>query len=301
MEQCQVRGEKNIVSTHLNGFLMKIFTIYLVIILILLIGCSSETVNSEKKTWQIQIPLNEASVHANATYFEQNGEITLEKLVISSLLFNEQIEVGDTTYCNGTIKQYIPPAFENSGSETGNVKISLTDDWVFLESISDNISESFFSKQAIDTTGKATINFQHFPVYPRLIEENNSTEIVREENSGNGWQLNSVYRKFQIGKEMSWDDQYGRQEGVFVKTLQHSFNADSIYFNAMFDESGIVVSQSSLTFIFIDNINPENSDTVYFHQLNRRLKKYSNPLLVPDLKTFADQIINTPLIFFINN
>jgi len=280
---------------------MKTILLCVLFFVAIICSCSNEPQSPPQKTWEIQIPLNQTAVHANATYLELDNKMTLEHLVISSVLFSEQNVSHDTTYLNGSIEQYIPSEFEDSGTKTGTVKLSFTDNWVFMENISENLSNTFFSKKAADSTKFATKNFQHFPIYPRFIEENEFAEIIRPENSGEGWQLKSVYRKFDIGKAMTWDDHYGRQDGVFVKTLQHSFNNDSTFFSAMFDEKGVVISQSSLALIITDNVNPANNDTVYFHQINRRIRNYSDPLFVPELKTLADNIINKRLEFFIDN
>ncbi len=274
---------------------------YISALLTHIFSCSSPYSITRDNVIEIQIPLNKTIINANASYLENDGKISLNSLTISAMTFTEENRSNDTTYFAGLLEQYIPPIFENGGSERGDIKLSLNKKWVFLENISSNLSQGLFYKQAVDTVKNATINFRHFPVYPHFIKSGESSEIIREENTGKGWTLNKIYRKFDVGGTTSWDDEYGRNEGLFLRSLQHTFNEDSVSVSALFDASGVVISQYSLAIIFIDNTNPANNDTVYFHQINRRLRGYSNPLFVPELKTFADKIINNPLKFYIEN
>lgn len=265
---------------------------YTSIFLILILQSCSETSSPQIPPLEINFPLNQKAVFAEAIYQDAHGSLSLLNLRISSLQFDESITSNDTTYLLGQTEQYVPQEFLNSGRFNGSVKIALTSQWVVLESAPGNLSSGMFFKTATDSTAKALPGNEHFPIAPRVLEKGKTLEIIRGETSGSNWQFNKIHRRFKIGNDFKWEDHYGFIDGIYVETAEFPFNNDTLYYTSIYDEHGVFISQTSYNILISDGTK---TDTLYIHKLNRRIKDFENPLFIENLQIYAEQIEQTDL------
>ncbi|MCB0282281.1 MAG: hypothetical protein H6627_14370 [Calditrichae bacterium] len=269
----------------------RIFSISVLVLILILQNCS-ETNNPQIPPLQINFPLNQKAVFAEALYADLNGSLSLQNLRISSLLFEESITSNDTTYLLGQTEQYVSQTFQNSGRYNGGVKIALTAQWVVMEYVPENLSSDMFFKTAVDCTEKALPGNEHFPIAPRILEKNKTFELIREESSGNNWKLKKIHRQFKIGNDFKWEDQYGFEDGLYVETAEFPFNNDTLFYTSIYDEHGVFISQTSYNILISDGAQ---TDTLLLHKLNRRIKDFENPLFIENLQIYAEQIEQTDL------
>lgn len=273
--------------------MIKLRTFFLhALLLHTFIYCSDDSVGPAAPALQISPPLQQKAVYSDATYYDFGDSLVMDNLRISSLIFNEANTVNDTTYLTGTSEQYRPTIMGEGITQSGALKLALSDDWILLEDIAPDLSSNFLFKTNADCTGVASLAYQHFPVAPRKLTGGKSHELIRAEYSGEGWQLKKVHRQFNIGQEIKWEDSYGFDEGLFVETLEFPFQNDTLYISSIYDEHGIVISQYTINLIISSGAD---SDTIRVHQLNRRISDFDNPLFIQDLKSYADLIMQNGL------
>jgi len=255
----------------------------LILFSLILISCSESTSNLLKAEIEINLPIDQKAVYANAGYTERNDSLILNTLKMNSINLTDQIKSNDSTYLFADVQEFIPESFENSGTNNGTLKFSLTDKWVSIEN-ENGVSSSFFYKTTIDTTAVPSNNFQHNAIYPRVLIEEEVKEIVRP--AGGSFYFR---KKFRVGREIKWDDAFGFGTGLYLETQSTFGSNDTLFTIAIYDEHGLMISQYSLDFI-INNI-----DTIRVHYISRRVADYNNPLLIGALSSYADQVIEKDL------
>ena len=255
-------------------------------------SCSDDSNGPSIPDIEISFPLDQKAVYANATFLDYGDSLVMQNLRISSLIFNQSNVSHDTTYLSGESEQYIANAGTNLN---GNILIGITSKWIEMENISPGISSDLLFKTTTDSTKLPTPGFQHFPIAPRFLKKGRISLLSRQENNDSNWQINAVNRRFRIGQDIKWEDNYGFEDGLFVETSEYPYNNDTLYTHSIFDENGVVISQNSINLIFSTGTQ---KDTIVIHQLNRRIKNFDNPLFIRELKFYADQILENGLTLF---
>jgi len=261
-----------------------------VFILIGLMSCSESTSNLNEATIEIDLPVDQMAVYASAVYTDRTDSLILNNLKMSSIVFTDRIQSGDSTYLLAEVMEFIPENYPGHGTIEGTLKLSVTKKWISFENET-NITSTFLYKTSTDTTATPTTNFQHNTIYPKVLVEGQVREIFRP--AGN--LFSAGYKKFSVGREINWDDSFGFNSGLYVETQSNFANADTLFTIAIYDEHGLIISQYSLDFIFTGGEPPFVSDTIRVHNISRRVNDYTNPLLTRELNFYADQVLQNDL------
>jgi len=252
-------------------------------------ACSQSSNNPDKAMVEIELPLGQMAVYANATYFVRNDSLILNALRMSSVLFSMQQQSNDTSYLSAVVAEYIPDDFTGHGSNQGTLQLSVTSDWISIQS-KDNVSANFLFKSFADTTAVPTSDFLQDAIYPKVLVEGETHDIFRPASNLSS----SIYKKFRIGRAINWDDAFGAANGIYLETQSTFANNDTLYTTAVYDAHGLIISQYSLDIIIFDG-SGGTSDTLRSHYISRRINEYNNPLLTRELSFYANIVIQNEL------
>ena len=255
----------------------------------LFITCSETSTDPYKIKVEIDLPLEQMAVYANAGYVVSNDSLILNTLKMSSIIITDQTMSDDTTYLNASITEFVPEIFAGYGTSYGTLTLSKTNRWIAVEK-EDNVSSTFLYKSFTDSTAIPTKNFLQNAIYPRILVEGEEKDIYRPASDFSA----PVYKKFRVGREIKWDDSFGYATGLYLETQSTFSTDDTLYTTAIYDEHGLIISQYSLDLIITDGSN-NNIDTIRVHSISRRISDFTNPLLTRELDYYANQVLENNL------
>ena len=259
--------------------------------------CCSDSPTGSFDSITINIPMQQKAVRAIAYYNSMVNSDSLVHLRVSSFYFDSTVTSNDTTYLFGIYERL--ESDSNDEPISGEIIVSLTDDWVFYQS-----SEIFdagvdllkpFNNLTADTTSLPTELYGYFPIYPRTLIRNVTYSIYRPANEGEGWGYGGVYREFRIKNLVVWNDHYGTEFG-FEVIIEHILFGFTINFDLVIDRHGILNSHSSFVHYVM---SPEGAivDSAITHVVNRRIVDYSDPSSVRSLSYYANEVLENGLKF----
>ena len=241
----------------------------------------------------INIPINQKSVRAIAHYAILSDYDSLLHLHVSSFYYDSTFVSNDTTYLLGSYERLDADSIGDPVS--GRIILSMTDDWVFFQSgeIVDAGIDLIkpIANVTVDTTSLPTEFFSYFPVYPRTLIRNETYSIYRPANGGESWGYAGVYREFNAGDIVSWDDRYDSNLGIEV-LVEHILLGFKLNFDLIIDNHGIVNSQSAIMIYGLK----ENSE-VQGVMINRRIVDYSDPSSVNSLTYYVNEVKEKGLMY----
>ena len=262
--------------------LLSIFTFYC---------CDSPTDSSDLIT--INIPINQKSVRAIAYYNTSGTSDSLMHLHVSSFYYDSTFTRKDTTYLYGIYERLDADSLNTFLS--GRILLSLTDDWVFFQG-----GETYdagmdlikpLADVTVDTTSLPSELYSYFPIYPRTLNPHGAYSIYRPANEGDCWGYGGIYREFNVGDPVNWNDPYGFSSGieVFVKHILLGF---TINFDLILDHHGIVNSQSEMMVK-----DSEGNTEIQTLLINRRIVDYSDPNSVNSLAFYVNEVMEKGLTY----
>jgi len=258
-------------------------------ILLLMSQCSDNPANNPESL-TIDLPMNKKAVYAIAYYHKTGNSDSLGYLRISSFYFNSTDTFNDTTYLVGTYERLEPEYYDEPVS--GEILISLTDDWVYFQSSEILDAGIDLMKPAngikVDTTRLPTEKYSYFSIYPRTLIQNQTYAVYRPANAAIDWGYADVYREFKVKYPSVWEDQYGADTG-FEVAVKHVLFGFTMNFDLILDRHGIVNSQNVETEYRTDE-NGQLIDSVLTYRINRRIVDYTEPSMVKSLSDYAAEV-----------
>jgi hypothetical protein len=136
-----------------------------------------------------------------------------------------------------------------------------------------------------DTTYIPTEFYNQFPVFPRIMKPNTRYAVYRP---GNNEDFLPVYRYFITDDFTTWNDPYGSDSGLSFSTKHFLFVVDTLDYQGIIDEHGMIISQNYLKMVATTIEHPEGVDTLDYYILNRRIVDYSDAEGLHKLSWYAD-------------
>jgi hypothetical protein len=290
----------------------KKFFIFLVAVCMTLIFCHRNPTDFYGSgSMEIDIPLNKTCIYAQTMTIEMGDSSELVSLLLFSIRFYEKWDSGDTLFYNGEIIRYVveglPPVCPQIPSfiwpfaanpDTGMLLLSIGKKWVLFQN--SDLSEAgtvFMKRDAVpDTTSEPVLLFNQFPIYPRKMQSNTDYSIYRPGENADDHFI-PVERIFHIGKLVRWDDPYGNGEGFSFSVDHHISDFDTLRYEGIIDEHGIVVSCFTDQMLVTTTEYPEGHSFYRITRTNRRIADYSDPETLHELPWYAELIIDQGLSF----